>query len=79
MTAHISCEEFVELVTAYLDGALDPVDTERFEHHLTLCPGCDTYVEQFRITIAEVGELPAETLSSEAQDRLLAAFRTWKG
>ena len=32
------CNEFVELVTEYLDGALSPDDARRLEEHLAICP-----------------------------------------
>jgi anti-sigma factor RsiW len=73
--ADISCMELVELVTAYLDGALDAESARAFEEHLEACPGCLTYVEQFRETIARLGEVPLDTLSEESQRSLLAAFR----
>ena len=73
----MTCAEFVELVTAFLDGALDSDTEARFVEHLALCPGCDTYLEQFRQTIDALGELPQESLSDEARDRLLAAFDHW--
>lgn len=78
MSGHLTCEEFVELVTAYLEGGLDADTTARFDDHLAVCPGCDTYVEQFRVTIRELGALPVETLSTEATTTLLSAFRDWK-
>jgi anti-sigma factor RsiW len=73
----MTCAELVELVTAFLDGALDPETEQRFVEHLASCDGCATYVEQMRRTIAEVGEVPPESLSEETQDRLLDAFRTF--
>ena len=60
------------------EGALDADTTARFDEHLAVCPGCVTYVDQFRTTIETLGELPAETLSTDAQETLLSAFRTWK-
>ena len=30
----LGCQEFVELVTAYLEGALDAADQRRFDEHL---------------------------------------------
>ncbi len=74
---NMTCREFVELVTDYLDGALSPADLERFEHHLALCPGCDTYLEQIRRTVSEVGRVEEEDLSADARTRLLGAFRDW--
>ncbi len=73
----LDCNEFVELVTAFLDGTLDPDTETRFIEHLAQCPGCETYLEQFRKTIDTLGELPPESLSDEARDRLLTAFDTW--
>ncbi|MFJ9778933.1 anti-sigma factor family protein [Amycolatopsis sp. NPDC101161] len=75
----MTCEEFVELVTAFLDGALDPGTEARFVEHLALCEGCETYLDQFRTTIAELGALPAETLSPDVRDTVLGAFRDWRG
>jgi anti-sigma factor RsiW len=75
----LTCAEFVELVTDYLDGALDPETEHRFVAHAELCPGCDVYLEQIRETISEVGRLRPEHLEPEARDRLLEAFRTWAG
>ena len=76
MTEPLDCNEFVELVTAYLDDALDPVDRQRVLDHLDLCDGCSTYLEQIRATVRAVGELPAPDGPPDAgRDRLLAAFR----
>jgi anti-sigma factor RsiW len=74
----MTCAEFVELVTAYLEGALDRDTEQRFIEHMALCEGCDRYLQQIRETVAQLGQLPSEeTLSGEVRDQLLAAFRTW--
>ena len=73
--ADLTCQEFVELVTDYLEGALDEDTTNRFEQHLALCPGCETYLNQMRETATLLGEIPVESLSEEMQATLLAAFR----
>jgi anti-sigma factor RsiW len=74
----MTCAEVVELVTAYLDGALDPEIEQRFVEHLALCDGCEIYVEQMRRTVAEVGQVTPENLSDETRDRLLEAFRGFR-
>jgi anti-sigma factor RsiW len=74
----LSCEEVVELVTAYLDGALTDADRTRFEVHLVYCEGCDRYLDQMRGTIATVGELGTGDVEPDAMDDLLDAFRGWK-
>jgi anti-sigma factor RsiW len=73
----VNCDEFVELVTAYLEGALAPADEQRFVDHLAECDGCDRYLEQIRTTVDALGHLPVQRLAPEARDRLLAAFRDW--
>jgi anti-sigma factor RsiW len=74
----MTCAEFVELVTAYLEGTLSDDQRRAFDEHLALCPGCDTYLEQFRTTIGLLGELPEESLSSPAREQLLDAFAAWR-
>jgi len=68
----------VELVTDFLEGALSQADQDRFVEHLTSCDGCETYLAQFRQTIDTLGELPAESISDEARDKLLTAFRGFR-
>jgi anti-sigma factor RsiW len=74
----MTCKELVELVTDYLEGRLSPEDVRRFEEHLELCPGCATYVDQIRETVAVAGRLRDEDLPPGAADALLAEFRDWK-
>ena len=73
----LTCEEFVELVTAHFEGALDPETERRFIAHLAECEGCHRYLDQMRITVRTLGELPPQSLSDDARQRLLAAFRQW--
>jgi anti-sigma factor RsiW len=74
----LRCQELVELVTDYLEGALAPGEAARFEAHISACQGCAAYLEQMRQTLSLLGELPAESLSPQAESELLAAFRDWK-
>jgi anti-sigma factor RsiW len=73
----MNCDEFVELVTAYLDGNLDRTTEQRFVEHLAECDGCDRYLDQIRTTVNALGHLPTQSLAPEARDRLLTAFRDW--
>jgi predicted anti-sigma-YlaC factor YlaD len=74
----LSCQELVELVTDYLEGALTPDDVARFEAHVEPCSGCRTYLAQIRTTIELSGRLTPEQLSPDAETTLLGAFRDWK-
>jgi predicted anti-sigma-YlaC factor YlaD len=74
----VNCDEFVELVTAHLEGALTPETEQRFVEHLAECDGCDRYLEQIRTTVGVLGRLTPQSLAPEARDRLLTAFRDWQ-
>ncbi len=74
----LSCPEMVELLTAYLDGALDDPDRVSFDAHLGLCPGCVTYLEQFRETVRASGALAEADVPPAVMDELLDTFRDWR-
>ena len=76
--ADLTCQDFVELVTDYLEDALDEDTVRRFEEHLARCPGCETYLSQMKETASRVGEIPVESLSAETQATLLSAFRDFR-
>jgi anti-sigma factor RsiW len=71
----IRCDEVVEIITDYLEGALDPATVTELEAHLALCPGCAEYLAQMRHTLRTVGSVPLDTLSERARAELLDAFR----
>lgn len=74
----MDCNELVELVTAYLDGALDLDTRARFDVHLTECDGCDNYLQQLRTTVETLGKVGGDELDPAFRDRLLTAFRDWR-
>ncbi|GAB7004688.1 zf-HC2 domain-containing protein [Nocardioides sp. AN3] len=74
----MSCQEFVELVTDYLEGALEIETRVRFERHLDLCHGCEAYLRQMKETAARLGSIPVDSLSEDAQAVLLEAFRGFR-
>jgi len=73
----LACREVVELVTAYVEDALDPADRERFEEHLVFCDGCSNYLEQMRATIG-ITRRAEFVLPVSLEDRFLEAFRGWQ-
>jgi anti-sigma factor RsiW len=40
LARELTCQQVVELITAYLEDALVPAERERFEEHLARCAGC---------------------------------------
>ena len=77
MTVAISCQELVELVTDYLEGALDDETRARFEHHVAQCDGCTAYLEQMRQTAKLVGRLHEDHIGEPSRTKLMNAFRDW--
>jgi anti-sigma factor RsiW len=79
---HLTCREFVEVLTDYLEGALDPAERAEIERHIVICRGCTNYVEQFRSTIDLLGRLADEPPRDAERERsagaALAIFRAWK-
>lgn len=74
----VTCQEIVEIVNDYVEGALGPHEREAVELHLNLCDGCSDYLQQLRVAIALTGELPADALSPEVEDELCSAFRNFR-
>jgi anti-sigma factor RsiW len=71
------CQQAVELVTDYIEGALSRADRRRFESHLAGCPHCTEYLEQMRVTIQLSGRLEPDELPPEVRDELVALYRQW--
>lgn len=72
------CQQAVELVTDYLDGALSRRDRRRFEAHLAGCPNCSAYLEQIRLTIELTGSIQVDDLTAEARRDLTDLYRRWR-
>jgi anti-sigma factor RsiW len=72
------CRQFVEDVTAYLEGALGDDIVARVDAHLADCPHCREYLREMRITITAagtIGEADIYAMPSDLRNRLLEAFR----
>jgi len=74
----LTCQELVELITDYIEGALSPAERARFDEHLAICTGCRNYLDQMQTTIRTLGQLKESDLEPVARDDLLEVFREWK-
>jgi anti-sigma factor RsiW len=74
----MKCQDVVELMTDYLEGALTPRDRELFEAHLATCDGCREYLAQLRKTIELAGRPGDEPIPPHLEQQLLNAFRDWQ-
>ena len=73
----LACQEFVEVVTDYLEGVMDRRTRRRFEEHVAACGGCAAYLEQIRATVAAAGSLRDRPLERETRAALLGLFGGW--
>jgi anti-sigma factor RsiW len=72
------CQEMVELITDYLEGALTRSQRRRFEAHLAACEHCSEYLEQMRATIRLTGRLRTEDMTPEMREDFSALYRQWR-
>lgn len=73
----VVCRDFVELVTAYLEGAMDERTRAGIDRHLAGCGACTRYLEQFREVIQLTGELRETDVAAvdpTTRVELMAAF-----
>ena len=72
------CQQVVEMVTDYLEGALTTADRRRFETHLAGCPHCTEYLAQIRETIRLAGRVTPEDLTPGMHTDLTDLYRRWR-
>jgi hypothetical protein len=58
----VRCQQFVELVTDYFEGALPPRTLSQVEEHLVMCDWCSAYVEQMQTTVESLRQLKDQPL-----------------
>jgi anti-sigma factor RsiW len=72
------CQEMVELITDYLEGALSRAQRRRFEAHLAGCEHCTEYLHQMRATIRLTGSLSVEDLTPAMHEEFSELYRRWR-
>lgn len=72
------CQQWVEVVTEYLEGTL-PADLQAAaDRHLADCPHCREYLEQMRRTISLARILRDDDVPLEVVDALTQAFADYR-
>lgn len=74
----IPCRELVEYVSEYVEGTLDGERRAAVEAHLDCCGWCRAYLEQIRITVRVVGDVPPEPVDPAVERGLLDLYRKLK-
>jgi anti-sigma factor RsiW len=72
------CQQVVELITDYLEGALPRSERRRLEAHLGACEHCSEYLVQMRRTIRLTGSLRVVDLTPEMREDLSTVYRSWR-
>ncbi len=72
------CQQAVELVTDYIEGALSRADRRRFEAHLAGCPHCTEYLAQMRATIELTGRITPEDLTPQMRAEFTELYQRWR-
>ena len=76
--SEIVCQQWVEMVTDYLEGALPPKLQQAADRHLADCPHCREYLEQMRRTIATATGIRDEDVPDDVVDALTRAFADYR-
>lgn len=75
----MTCRECAEFLSDYLEGDLAIDIRQVFDRHLSLCPNCVTYLEQFRATVlagqAAFGDDAEPDVPEELIQAILASRR----
>ena len=69
----LTCKEFMQELTDYLDEAVDIELRRRIEVHITECPNCFVILDTTRKTIQVYKGMQPQVLPDEVQARLLKA------
>ncbi len=78
LAGRMTCQEFVEIITDYLEGTMSFWQRIRFHLHLGLCFGCRVFLQQTKQTIHTVGRLPEEPVPPVIRQQLLERFQAWR-
>ena len=81
----MTCRELADFILDYLSGELPDEVRGTFEYHLSICPDCVNYVDNYKATAAltrrafDADDAPVEALSDVPADlvrAILAARRS---
>ena len=74
----LTCQRAVELMTDYVEGAMDDAARARFEAHLDHCDACTRYLEQLRATIDVLGRVEPPVPDAAVRDGLVDLYRRYR-
>lgn len=75
MADDLDCQDFVELVTGYMEEALPEAARRRISVHLSECDDCTEYLREMGLTRAHIERADLHELSADMRARLIAVYR----
>ena len=73
-----SCRAFYQVLSDYLDGALEEADAEHVRGHIDACPPCGVYLDQFRVVYEATGKVSADDLPDDFCEVMERVLGKWK-
>jgi anti-sigma factor RsiW len=73
MTPLLTCKEFLQELTDYLDEKTDRELRDKLERHITECPNCWVVCDTTKKTIQVFKGMKECSIPSEVHERLMAA------
>lgn len=74
MTTVPTCREVITFLADYLEGELDPMRTNAFERHLSVCPSCRNYLDSYRRTMEMERDAFSDPVLQDPPEELVAAI-----
>lgn len=71
----MTCQELVDLLADYLDGALDPRTARDLERHLDGCASCLNFIKTYKATTTWAREVSYGEMPEELKDRLASFLK----
>ncbi len=70
----VTCKQFLQELTDYLDETLDPNVRAELQRHVTECPNCWVVCDTTEKTLKVFKGMEAQAIPTEIQTRLWAAL-----
>jgi anti-sigma factor RsiW len=70
----LTCKEFLQELTDYLDSTVDPEIRRRIEAHITECPNCFVILDTCKKTIQVYKGMQPQVLPEDVNARLIKAL-----
>jgi anti-sigma factor (TIGR02949 family) len=74
MTYLLTCKDFLNELSEFMDGSLDSEIREKLQRHVSECPNCWVVLDTTQRTIKVYKGLQPQTIPSDIHSRLMEAL-----